>query len=119
MATLTGKTIGELNILTGITNNTLFPVEQNLITYQVTYETLVNGITGGTSLYETGLGTCSTQRVGVSGCAIGDYSIVAGGYQNTSSDNYSTVSGGRCNTTDSDYGHNIIGGGRNNTISSY
>lgn len=42
MATLTGKTIGELTYLSEITNNTLFPVEFNGNTYHVDYSSITN-----------------------------------------------------------------------------
>ena len=58
---LTGKTIGQLTYLSGVTNNTKFPVELNGDTYHinfsaitagilasVTYSELVDNITGGT-----------------------------------------------------------------------
>jgi hypothetical protein len=62
MATLTGKTIGELALLTGITSDTLFAVELSGATYhipysglssnatsiEVTYSELVDKITGET-----------------------------------------------------------------------
>jgi hypothetical protein len=62
MANLTGKTIGELTLLTGITSNTLFPVELSGATYhipysglssntasiEVTYDELYSLYTGGT-----------------------------------------------------------------------
>lgn len=79
----------------------------------------------GTSLYEVGSGTDSTQRVGVGADASGGYSLVGGGTGNTASGNYSFVGGGSCNTIDSitSSGCNVygstIGGGSCNTISSY
>jgi hypothetical protein len=82
----------------------------------------VTGFTAGASLYEVGSGTCSTQRVGVSGCAIGNYSIVAGGSGNTSLSSGSTIGGGFFNTISSCSGYyengggfSIIGGGFCNT----
>jgi hypothetical protein len=40
MANLTGKTIGELTLLTGITSNTLFAVELSGVTYHIPYSGL-------------------------------------------------------------------------------
>jgi hypothetical protein len=65
--------------------------------------------TGSTQLYEVGSGTDSTQRIGVSADASGDYSLVGGGTGNTTTGNFSTVSGGYRNTS---IGQNsTIGGG--------
>jgi hypothetical protein len=70
---------------------------------------------GGGSLYEVGSGTDSTQRIGVSGDASGDYSLVGGGTGNTSSGDYSFVGGGKCNTSSAVY--STVSGGRENTSS--
>jgi hypothetical protein len=147
MATLTGKTIGQLALLTGITNDTLFVVENSLTTYHIPYSGITNFLTGGTydnstgtatftsnigdtfnvtgfttggtgtSLYETGTGSNSTQRVGVGAEASGDNSLVSGGLNNTASNTYSVVSGGYQNTATEQL--TFIGGGCYNTTSGY
>ena len=71
MATLTGKTIGQLTLLSGITNDTLFPVEYDSKTYHIPY----SGFSSTPSLYETGSGYYSTQRIGVNANAGGDTAI--------------------------------------------
>lgn len=50
MATLTGKTIGELTALTGVTNDTIFAVELSGVTYHLPYSafTLTGDVTGTT-----------------------------------------------------------------------
>ena len=50
MANLTGKTIGELTLLTGITSDTLFAVELSGVTYHIPYSGLSIG--GGGSYEE-------------------------------------------------------------------
>lgn len=55
MTTLTGKTIGELTLLSGITNNTLFVVEKDLVTYHTPFSTIVSGLSrNGTIIFLTG-----------------------------------------------------------------
>lgn len=44
MANLTGKTIGDLALLTGITSNTLFPVELSGSTYHMPYSSILSVI---------------------------------------------------------------------------
>jgi hypothetical protein len=61
--------------------------------------TITGFTTGSTQLYEVGSGVGSTQRIGVSADASGDYSLVGGGTGNTSSGNYSFVGGGKNNTS--------------------
>ena len=77
--------------------------------------TITGFTTGSTQLYEVGTGTDSTQRIGVSADASGDYSLVGGGTGNTSSGNYSFIGGGKCNTSKADY--STVSGGQNNTSS--
>jgi hypothetical protein len=67
----------------------------------------------GTSLYEVGSGTDSTQRVGVNSAALGNISIIAGGSGNTASGYVSVISGGILNTSLGN--SSVIGGGSCNT----
>ena len=74
---------------TGYTVNDIMPIVNYLgVTSGTTKHTplsdlksyILSGITtGSTQLYEVGSGADSTQRVGVSADASGDYSVVAGG----------------------------------------
>jgi len=77
--------------------------------------TITGFTTGSTQLYEVGSGVGSTQRIGVSADASGDYSLVGGGTGNTSSGNYSFVGGGFCNTASNSYS-TVVGGGQNRSI---
>ena len=106
-------------ILSGdIRSNNVLPIVDidSNVTNRITLDQLKGYVNSGeTFLYEVGSGTCSTQRVGVGGSAIGDYSIVAGGRNNTSSAQYSTVSGGLNNTSTGQL--STVSGGLNNTSS--
>jgi hypothetical protein len=79
--------------------------------------TITGFTTGSTQLYEVGSGVGSTQRIGVSADASGDYSLVGGGTGNTSSGNYSFVGGGFCNTATNLC--STVSGGKSNTASGY
>jgi hypothetical protein len=95
--------------------------------------TITGFTTGSTQLYEVGSGVGSTQRIGVSADASGDYSLVGGGFcnkaigdytfigggiNNTSTGCSSTVSGGRLNTSSGDYS-TVSGGFQNSSIGQY
>ena len=61
----------------------------------------ISGFTTGTTLYEVGTSVDSTQRIGVGANASGQYSVVSGGYNNTTLTSGSTIGGGIYNTIDS------------------
>jgi hypothetical protein len=66
MATLTGKTIGELALLTGITSDTLFAVELSGVTYHIPYS--------GLSTSDT---TPTLEQVLTQGASTGNLSITS------------------------------------------
>ena len=114
------KTIPQLpNLLaSGVTPNDLLVIvnydlptgtTKNIKAFDL--QTYVNS--GATSLYETGSGNRSTQRINVSADASGPYSVVSGGLNNTSSGFYSFVGGGENNFVSSS--HTAIVGGYNNS----
>ena len=82
--------------------------------YKATIEQVLSGFTG-TTLYEVGAGTDSTQRVGTSNDSSGNYSVVSGGFNNTVFGNTSGIVSGTNNLSNGS--GSIIGGGRGNTIS--
>lgn len=84
--------------------------------YKATIGQVLSGFTG-TTIYEEGLGSCSTQRIGVGADASGNYSVVSGGYCNTVCGNYSFLGGGYCNTVSGYY--STLSGGYCNTASNY
>jgi len=112
----TGVTLQDLIhiVITGDTSQGNFAGSSYKATIQQVSDAILSG---QTQLYEVGTGTDSTQRIGVSAEASGDYSLVAGGTGNTSSGNYSFVGGGKCNTSSGTY--STISGGWDNTSSGY
>jgi len=84
-------------------------------TIQQVSDAILSGFTGNTQLYEVGSGTDSTQRIGVSAEASGDYSLVGGGSGNTASGDYSTIGGGYYNTSSGNC--STVSGGRQNISS--
>ena len=70
---------------------------------------IISGLSATTQLYEVGSGTDSTQRIGVSNDASGNYSVVSGGRNNTACGIDSTISGGFLNTTIGNL--SVVGGG--------
>lgn len=83
MPILTGKTIGQLTTLTGVTQNTLFPVELSGNTYNIPYSSITQTFTGNTSatcitdLYVTNLNSCSPLHIQPTN--VGDVYIGEGG----------------------------------------
>lgn len=74
-----------------------------------------NGSSSGATLYEVGAGSDSTQRIGVTNSAGGNFSSALGGSGNTTSPSaqYATIVGGRDNSLTGKY--NFIGGGQDNS----
>ena len=74
----------------------------------------VSGATSGSSLYEIGVGSNSTQRISVGNSTGGNFSATLGGSGNTTSvgAQYATIVGGRNNSLTGAY--NFIGGGEDN-----
>jgi hypothetical protein len=112
----TGVTLQDLIhiVITGDTSQGNFAGSSYKATIQQVSDAILSG---QTQLYEVGTGTDSTQRIGVSADASGDYSLVGGGTGNTSSGDYSFVGGGKCNTSSGTY--STISGGWDNTSSGY
>jgi len=81
-------------------------------TIQQVSDAIFSGFTGATQLYEVGFGTDSTQRVGVSADASGNWSLVSGGKGNSASGNYSVTVGGKGNCTEKNF--SFVGGGTQN-----
>lgn len=73
-----------------------------------------SGSTSGSTLYEIGTGSNSTQRISVGNSAGGNFSATLGGSGNTTSvgAQYATIVGGRNNSLTGAY--NFIGGGEDN-----
>lgn len=65
MPNLTGKTIGQLTTLTGITQDTLFPVELSGNTYNLPYSSITHNTSATciTDLYVTNLNSCSPLHI--------------------------------------------------------
>jgi hypothetical protein len=76
--------------------------------YKATIEQVLSGFTG-TTLYEVGSGTDSTQRTGVSSNSSGNCSVVSGGISNTVLGLAGFVGGGGFNTVSGD--RSVITGG--------
>jgi hypothetical protein len=72
----------------------------------------VSGFTTGSTLYEVGTGINSTQRIGVSSDASGNWSLVSGGKRNSASGGYSVTVGGKGNCAEKDF--SFVGGGTKN-----
>jgi len=114
----TGVTLQDLIhiVITGDTSQGNFAGSSYKATIQQVSDALLPVFTG-TSIYEVGSGTDSTQRIGVGADASGDYSLVGGGTGNTASGNYSFVGGGSGNTANFILS-NVVGG-VGNTASCY
>ncbi len=76
--------------------------------YKATIEQVISGFTG-TTLYEVGPGTDSTQRIGTSSDSSGNCSVVSGGISNTVLGLAGFVGGGGFNTVSGD--RSVITGG--------
>lgn len=83
--------------------------------YKATIEQVLSGFTG-TTLYELGSGTDSTQRTNVSADSVGNCSVVSGGFNNTSLGSISFVGGGSFNTSDGTRSVITGGGGSCSTL---
>ena len=79
--------------------------------YKATIGQVLSGFTG-TTLYEVGSGTDSTQRIGTSNNSIGNYSVISGGFNNTTKGAASGIVSGTNNLLEGS--GSIIGGGRGN-----
>jgi hypothetical protein len=75
-----------------------------------------SGSTSGVTLYEVGLGLLSTQRIGVSNLASGDYSAALGGFDNSTTGFYSFIGGGVKNSLTSNYASIVGGSGNSNSL---
>jgi hypothetical protein len=119
--------INELNFYCGAQSDGLgqrnlffnkLEITQNVSLNKISVDELKIALNVSAGLYSAGTGTDSTLRINTSNFANGSCSIVAGGYQNTSSCPLSTISGGRENTTSGNFS-TISGGYQNKSIADF